>query len=524
MIKSTHWADLTADKIIREKGDKQYVCASGITPSGTVHIGNFREIISVALVVKALQDKGKEVKFIYSWDDYDVFRKVPKNMPQPQLLETFLRKPITLVPDVKGNFESYAQYNEKAVEKWLPIVGIAPKYIYQATKYRNSEYAQGMKTALDKKDKIVELLNEHRTNPLDSKWMPVSVFCSKCEKDTTEVLSYDGQWNIDYKCNSCENEESVDLRKTSCVKLPWRIDWPMRWQVEGVDFEPAGKDHHSEGGSFDTSIKIAKDIFGVDAPVTFQYDFVSMKGRDGKMSSSGGELISLPDVLEIYTPEISRFLFAGTRPNSEFSISFDLDVLKIYEDYEKCERAFFSKPETEKQIKKRAKAARIYELSQVERVPTELPYQIPIRHLCNLLQIFNGDIDGVINTLGDVKEIQLERFKMKSQCAWNWIKEFAPEDFQFEIKEVGFKADGLSELQINALKKTAILVKEQMQQLSEKEFSTAMYDILKEIELESSDFFPAVYKAIIGKEKGPRLIGFLYTLGAEKVANLLAQY
>jgi len=41
-----HWADETAAKIIFEKGEKElYTCASGITPSGTVHIGNFREII-----------------------------------------------------------------------------------------------------------------------------------------------------------------------------------------------------------------------------------------------------------------------------------------------------------------------------------------------------------------------------------------------------------------------------------------------------------------------------------------------
>ena len=83
-----HWADQMADKIIREKGDlDSYTCASGITPSGTVHLGNFREIITVDLVVRALRDRGKKVRFIYSWDDYDVFRKVPANMPDPEILE-----------------------------------------------------------------------------------------------------------------------------------------------------------------------------------------------------------------------------------------------------------------------------------------------------------------------------------------------------------------------------------------------------------------------------------------------------
>ena len=133
---STHWADIYAAKIIREKGDKElYTCASGITPSGTVHIGNFREIISVELVVRALRAMGKKVRFIYSWDDYDVFRKVPKNMPQPEVLETYLRKPITLVPDTTGETESYARKNELDVEKILPVVGVNPEYIYQASRY-----------------------------------------------------------------------------------------------------------------------------------------------------------------------------------------------------------------------------------------------------------------------------------------------------------------------------------------------------------------------------------------------------
>ena len=146
---STHWADITADKIIREKGDKElYTCASGITPSGTVHIGNFREIITVELVVRALREKGKNVRFIYSWDDYDVFRKVPKNMPEPEKLEKFLRFPITLVPDTTGRAENYARGNEKAVEDILPAVGVHPEYLYQAARYRAGYYAEDIKHAL----------------------------------------------------------------------------------------------------------------------------------------------------------------------------------------------------------------------------------------------------------------------------------------------------------------------------------------------------------------------------------------
>ena len=113
-----HWADQMADKIIRERGDLPlYTCASGITPSGTVHIGNFREIMTVDLVVRALKSRGKNVRFIYSWDDYDVFRKVPANMPDPEILQNYLRFPITMVPDTTKRNENYARHHEVDIEQ-----------------------------------------------------------------------------------------------------------------------------------------------------------------------------------------------------------------------------------------------------------------------------------------------------------------------------------------------------------------------------------------------------------------------
>ncbi len=522
---STHWADITADKIIREKGKKDvYVCASGITPSGTVHIGNFREIISVELVVRALREKGCNVRFIYSWDEYDVFRKVPANMPEQETLEKCLRQPITLVPDVLGNEESYARANEKRLEVLLPSVGVIPEYIYQAAEYRKGRYAPGMKTALEKRSKIIDILNEHRTAPLAEDWMPVSVFCTACNRDTTKVESFDGDWSINYSCESCGNRENLDLRNTGAAKLPWRIDWPMRWKEEGVDFEPAGKDHHSEGGSFDTAEMVVEKIYGGTPPVSFQYDFIRIKGRGGKISSSSGEVVSLPDVLEVYQPEVVRYMFAGTRPNTEFAISFDLDVLKIYEDYDKCERTYYNKPDSEKALKKWEKQARIYELSQVDKPEAEMPYQIQIRHLCNLLQIQSGDIGKVIENLGDVADNQKAKLGKRAECAWNWVKEFAPDDFRFEIKALGDKPADVTEAQAGALGYLAEAVRDKMDVMDEKEFSTNVYAAAEEFGLDSAEFFPAVYLALIGKSKGPRLVGFLYAIGSERVYSLLSVY
>lgn len=521
VTQATHWADIYAEKIIREKGPKDlYTCASGITPSGTVHIGNFREIISVDLVVKALRARGCNVRFIYSWDNYDVFRKVPKNMPDQELLATYLRKPITLVPDTTGRAENYARGNELDVEEKLPLVGVYPEYLYQAQRYRSNTYADQMKKALENKAEIIRILNQYRTEPLDDSWWPIAVFSGFTDKDTTTILSWDGEYGITYRDDELGKVETIDMRTTPYTKLHWRIDWPMRWVYEGVDFEPAGKDHHSQGGSFDTSKQVV-ELFGGHAPVSFQYDFISIKGRGGKISSSSGEVISLGDVLEVYTPEITRYMFASTRPNTEFAISFDLDVLKIYEDYDNCERRYFGLiPVNEK---KAAQEKRIYELSQVGDVPPSPGYQVPFRHLCNLLQINSGDIDKVIASFPDIREDQVERLRTRCKCAWAWITQFAPEDFRFALATDETEPVEVTDLQRNAIRILCQKVAS-WEGCDEKVLSQLIYDAAAEAQIENTELFTAVYRALIGKEKGPKLALFIKTIGKERAVGILSRY
>ena len=57
-----HWAYEVAHELIRKHPNKEtFVCASGISPSGSVHIGNFREIVTTYFVVRALQGLGKRL-------------------------------------------------------------------------------------------------------------------------------------------------------------------------------------------------------------------------------------------------------------------------------------------------------------------------------------------------------------------------------------------------------------------------------------------------------------------------------
>ncbi|GHV20372.1 lysine--tRNA ligase [Spirochaetia bacterium] len=521
--KVAHWADEAASRVVREKGDKAlYTCASGITPSGTVHIGNFREIISVDLVVRALRSMGKKVRFIYSWDDYDVFRKVPENMPRQDVLQAHLRFPITMVPDPWERDESYARHHEVDVESALPAVGIKPEFLYQSERYRASLYAGGIKKALEKQEVLRQILDVFRDedHKIQGQWWPISVFCGGCNRDDTEIDSWDGSWGVSYHCNICGHKETVDLRTAKEVKLLWRVDWPMRWEHEKVDFEPAGKDHHSQGGSFDTSRLVCKEVYNWDAPVSFRYDFIGIKGAAGKMSSSKGRVIDLPTLLRVYTPEIVRFLFVGTRPNTEFTISFDLDVIKIYEDYDRCERIAW-KVDTAKDDATYQKERRIYELSQVENIPDVMPYQIPFRHLCSLLQIADGGIEKTIMALNDVKPEQKAGLTARCVCALNWIADYAPDDFCFKLKEKS-DAAALNETERAAVRDLRDNVIAKIETFTDdKSCAEAIYDVAKAHNIDGKVLFRASYQALIGKDQGPRLASFLRSIDKTRLLNIL---
>ena len=526
MAKSEHWADQTAQRIIKQRGPKdRYTCAAGITPSGTVHIGNFREIISVELVSRALKDADVPVRFIYSWDDYDAFRKVPKNMPNPEALGEFLRKPITDIPDPWGSEESYARANEVAVEKVLPELGVHPEYLYQAERYRASMYAEGIRKALLNVPTIRTILDRYRDKPLPDSWWPISVFSSFTGKDTTEVLSFDGAYGVTYRCKETGNTEELDLRTTSRVKLLWRIDWPMRWVFEDVDFEPAGKEHHSAGGSFDTAKAMVQEVYDGKPPATFKYDFISIKGMGGKISSSLGNVVDLSQVLEIYEPQVVRYLFAGTRPNAEFAISFDLDVIKIYEDYDRCERIAFGKEEVGEA--RAAKERRTWELSQIDEIPETMPRQLAFRHLSSVVQITDGNLDEALKLAGvtdGVGDSELLRLRRRAACAWTWVRKYAPEDYRFTLVRPDARKQELSDQELEAVQKLYALVEKGFEGHNEKSLAEAIYAIAEEVGLEPKNLFALFYRVLVNNTKGPRLAGFLLTVGAPRIEAILGNY
>ena len=518
-MQNIHWADQYAEKIIRQKSNKKiYTVAAGITPSGTIHIGNFREVITVDLIAKALENKGKKVRFIYSWDDCDVFRKVPKNLPKQELLKKYLRKPLFLIPDVFEEHDNYADHNKAEFEKDLPIVNINPEFIHQHKKYLAHDYAKGIKTASENIEKIKEILNQFRKEPLADDWLPVFVFCTKCNTDNIRKLEYKGDYTLIYECN-CGHKETIDFRKQAIVTLRWRVDWPMRWDYEKVDFEPAGKDHFAAGGSRSTGELIQKAVYKTEPPFGFVYEWIAIKGGK-QLASSSGNVITLAEMLEVYQPEIIRYLFTGTRPTAVFEITFDLDVFKIYEDFDKCERIYYKEQEA-KNEKEYHNQKRIYELSAVGPIAKKMPIQPSFRHMKNIVQIYNGDRKKIVDYLTPKNKVDKQRIITRAKCAINWLEKYAPEDMKFIIQKKILKTIKLTKNEKKALLDLANSLKNK--KFNEKTLFEEFYNVSKSNNLDPKEFFKAAYRVIINKERGPKLATFIIEIGQKQISELLAK-
>ncbi len=552
---SAHWADREAARIINERGEKdRYVLAAGISPSGTVHVGNFRELMVVDLVARALRQRGKTVRFIFSWDNFDPLRKLPKNFPQVTSTGTpfaeYLGMPLIDVPDPKGEYTSYAQRNQEQFETAIARAGIKPEFIDQSEQYKKGVYTEVLRTGLNRRADIRRVLNKHRSTPLPETWFPVALFCEQCRKAVKTIKAYDGVYTLDYDCHTCGADRKLNFKETPLVKFLWRIDWPMRWQHEGVDFEPGGKDHSSEGGSYTTACELVREIFDDKAPVYLQYDFVLVKGKLEKMSSSKGNAISVAELLNVYEPMVARWLYAAPRPNVDFTLALDQDVIKNYEAFDRLQRVYDAAA-GELSVQRRNEVTRLYELARVTQLPTgegvtagKAPRRAAFRHLCNVAQLYDFNEAAVLKhyaaelgTEAATRSALMERMR----CAAHWLKHYAGERFCFKVRETAVSVEELLQEgerqlpQLKEIKASMLAVLAELcallsdvnawETLSENTLEQWFYETLRkydDLNMNKQSFFACMYLLLIGKERGPRLANFMLILGRERLNKLLA--
>jgi lysyl-tRNA synthetase class 1 len=250
-----------------------------------------------------------------------------------------------------------------------------------------------------------------------------------------------------------------------------------------------------------------------------------IKGGAGKMSSSSGNLYTLSEVLEVYDPQIVRWIFASHRPNHDFSIAFDEDVIKIHDEFDRAEQmALGPRPEKDG---KWPLVRRTYELSTLDGcVPQRQPLRPGFRVLCNQLQICDGDIG---RTLERYYQSQIrddndrQAFQVRAQCAKNWLEKHAPEEFKYKINSQAVNSLVMSQPQADSIVALRCLLERvDLTSIDPKDLNQMIYDdVIRGTPCEAGEFFLAVYQKLIGRDQGPRLPGFLKEIGKDRLLSLL---
>ncbi len=510
-----HWADVEAERVL--KRSQKPVVSTGITPSGPIHVGNMREIITGYLIYRALKDKGADARLIYSGDTIDPLRKI-----YPFLTEEYERhigKPLSDIPCPCGRHESYAEHFLEPFLSSLDRLGIKPDVLLSHEEYRKGTFAEAVKIALDNREKIKQILEGISKRELPDDWWPYNAHCGKCGSLRTDIISYEYPF-VDYRCE-CGHEGRADIRKGE-GKLVWRVEWPAKWYAYGVTCEPFGKDHAAAGGSYDTGSGIAREVYDMEPPHPVPYEWIELKGK-GAMSSSKGVAIAASEILDVIPPEVVIFYIARYNPTKHLEFDPALGLLNLVDEYDRFERIYYGLEKAELEDKEED-WRRAYELSQTRGIRDKMPVQVPYRHLVNVVQIAS-DFDSVLTILRRTGEIDdlgpedTEYLKDRVERVRKWLERFAPDSVKFSITpEITGEYAGDE-------KKFAEILAEKLSDCEWKgeEIHNAIRESAEKANLPVKKAFRALYRAFIGREKGPRLGYFLSTMERDFVVGRIIE-
>ncbi len=527
----TFWADAVAERVIaRSPRAEVFTCAAGISPSGVVHFGNFRDIITSYATLRSLVRSGKKARLVFSWDNFDRFRKVPAGVPEH--FAEHIGKPLSKVPDPEGELSSYAVRFERPLEEAMRDLGIEIEYRDETAMYESGAYDDAIFHALSQREEIADILLSFMTAKgkesqgitdaaFRAAYYPISLYSRWSGTDATEILSYDGGTSVTYRCKTTGNEESVDLSKEHIAKLAWKTDWPMRWKHEGVSFEPGGHDHASPGSSYDVSSAVAEKVFGYEPPVFAEYKFVGLQGLGAKMSGSKGGAVSPKDLLGIYDPILLKWLYLRRRPDQSFTLAFDSELYRQYDEFDRdCALARSASDPI---------LSRVIEDSAYALSGDAFEAPIPFRQAVAFGGIVQWDKAKLTELLA-ASGLSYSGASLDSRLprARVWLETYNPgERIVLLEKPNTAYAERMDEAARGHIERLRSELSSRPG-ASVADLEHLVYGIPKEEGLSEPElkkrqraFFVHVYNLLIGKDTGPRLGTFLWALPREQVLALL---
>jgi len=525
------WADSVADAVEARDPEDPIVIKGGVSPSGVPHIGHFNEIMRGYYVAEALRDRGHEVRQVFTADDKDRLRKVPRQLADLDwnvvglgevdagALGRNLGKPYTDIPDPFGCCDSYGAHFTTLLKQSAELVGVDVEFVSNTELYADGEFEAITRRVLERADRAREVLAEYQ-NKVDDDYVPFLPQCAECGKLTEGVTAVDlDAGEVSYVCEDveagdqtiegCGHEGTATLRDG---KLPWRFEWPGQWEILGVDFEPFGKDHAE--GSWPSGEDIAENVLDIHPPVPMVYEWFTLDGEP--LSSSSGNVVTVDEVLDILEPEVFRYFFVkDPRKQRDFSVAH---VDQLVDEFDRFERRYFG--EVEADADERELAERAYPMVVDE--PREERVRIPYTFAAVLGMTDDPDLREEITRKeghipDDAPEWAVEAALARVERAREWARR-TDNEFNYELKRAELPDATFDDATAAALDELADFVAEGH---DGEAIQGEIYETAKRNDIDIGEFFSAGYRLLFDDTEGPQLGPFIAKLDQQFVVDRL---
>ncbi len=529
-----HFLYRAADEVLKEFPDQSiYVAEAGFTPSGKIHLGNFNDLCITYALVKILEFWGYKGRAIVAIDSRDPFRQAPIFAPEEfKKKERELRGiPFDEIEDPWGCHKNFAEHFIEPVINSFSEYGLKIEAIRAHEIHTNPKYIELVKDLLVNREKVRRIFNKVREKAghrkrYDENWIPYRPKCEHCGRMDENVkaieVSEDGQF-VKYKCGYCGFEGVADVTKAQ-GKPPFRIDWPIRWVLFNVHFEPMGKDLMASGSSFDTGRALLIEYYNRKPPISVFYDFfywIPPEDLDRKVklkfSKRKGVGFGVDEWLQYAPPEVLKYLIirrqiADIHAESLKHVDFcPLDIPSYVDAYDKHEELFYNVIEGQTNRLAKPDIDRIiatYILSQVDlrSIPSKKPRRIPYGVAIEVA-LWMEDIDDglmMLRRMGklpkNATQLEIEDARKRLYYAKNWVKEYYRPSLP-SVDDIKKQLDEKRLLALKAFIERALKIPRS--EVDMNKLRPIVKEIANELGLKTKEIYEAIYLAALGKIEGP---------------------
>jgi lysyl-tRNA synthetase class 1 len=488
--------------------EKTVIFETGYGPSGLPHIGTFGEVARTSMVRHAFEliTEGRwKTRLICFSDDMDGLRKVPSNVPNQEMLHTALGKPLTVVPDPFGKFESFAHHNNAMLRDFLDRFGFSYEFMSATEAYRSGRFDETLLMMLKAYDKVMDIIlptlgPERRATY--SPFLPVSPTSGRVLQ-VPMIERHPKKGTVVYV--DPDTGKKVETAVTGgAVKCQWKADWALRWTALGVDYEMAGKDLIE---SVTLSSRICKALGGTP-PEGFNYElFLDDKGE--KISKSRGNGLTIDEWLRYASPE-SLSLFMFQKPKSAKRLYFDV-IPRAVDDYLQLVASYPGQGAREQLDNP------VWHVHAGSPPAAELPVTFAL--LLNLVSASNAHDKDVL--WGFIRrrtpDTSPQAHPLLDHLVGYAVRYY--DDFVKPTKQ--FRAP--TDTERAALTALSAALSEASPEASAEELQTIVYEVGKANGFSENlrDWFKAIYEVLLGSAQGPRFGGFVELYGVKETRALI---